>query len=233
MVKIGLYLETQDWGGKDWFVSLENEKGHKIEELFMQPEYSCFGKVLNLESDAPDTYSQVRLFKDVDSQDFYSISYDESKDNSYDADSVAAFFDIEIDEDGDAVATLKEDIQNQIINKMDMQMFRFYAGKDEKPQSDNIGREISLARAKNFLAKFPFIVAYNPYGHVSTDTMGWEFNCFDTLKEAQDFADEYDYSGTEQISVWDESDYEEVSRFLDNRRIQFGNINNDAVSYIW
>jgi hypothetical protein len=234
-VNITLDMPNLGFGNKDFLVSLKDEQGHEIKDLFFQVEFSPCGDVQELKSSDPSAYSQAELYKSRNEKGFHSVLFDGTEGTNYDEESVRAFFDIEDDEDEDSeiTASLKEAIADALIEKMDRHLFELYAGDGVVPSSDDMSKEISFARAKNFLSKFPYIVAYNPLGHVSAKNTEWTFHCFETLEAAKEFAGTCDYSGTESLSVWDKDDYEEVSDFLDDREIRFENVDNDKVPYIW
>ena len=195
-------------------VDLDDEEGHTVKDIQVQPAYSSCGYAYDLHSQ--DCQDDLILDQDGDGT-FYS------RDTSTEYGKNARYF--YTYDDYYEGFVLNDDLEGLILEAINMELYKMYSDTDEVPEipekfHGNIKTAIEDARARAFFREYPYVVAANRYGHVASESIGWEFKTFQTEKEAQAYADEwYDnyYRGSQYIRVLsaaDDDDVNELCRFL-------------------
>ena len=187
-----------------WEAEIDDENGHVLKNLILQPAYGNNNEVI----DIADSYSQDDLHLTQNEDTFYS----EDTQNTFDAKIVPYFYDI--DEDGDA--HIKEEVVELLIIELNNALCDFLKDDDNDNNNNNASTyDISISRAKKVLEKCKYVVAYNRFGRVSHNSIGWSFRIFKDKESADAFAD--DFCDSRNINhyarVFKSNDFDDIEDF--------------------
>ena len=192
-------------------VDINDEKGHVIQEIQIQPIFERSGEVTAL-------YSNGCI-------DDLTLKYDGEKyiscdlEKEFSSDIVPIFYDIDENDN----AEIKEDLKEQLIDAINKALFQYYNADDDEPISDDYAHEISCARGKAFLRKYHYVVAYHLHGQLAKNSKGWDFKTFANKEDAIEFKDDFLANNMFNPNCFAElygpDDYEEIGDFLEYNSI--------------
>lgn len=200
-------------GGVDptLLVDIDDENGHVIQGIQIQPEFARCGEVTDLHSSG----CRDDLTLKFDGEKYVSCELDKE----FSSDIVPIFY--YIDEDGNA--EIKHELEEQLVNAINKAILECFVGGDEESTSANSSYEISCARGKAFLRKYPYVVAYHLHGQLAKSSKGWDFETFDNKEDSIEFRDDFLVKNMTNpncfAKIYGLDDYEEIGDFLEYNSI--------------
>ena len=193
-------------------VDIDDEKGHVIKEIQIQPFYGKNGEVTDLYSSGCVDDLTLKF----DGEKFISCDLDKN----FSSDIVPFFYDI--DEDGNA--KIKDELEEQLVNAINNTILQYFNDGNEESASVNPASQISSARGKAFLRKYHYVVAYHLHGQLlAKSSKGWDFETFGNKEEAIEFRDGFRARNMANPNCFAElygpDEYEEIGDFLEYHSI--------------
>ena len=203
--------------GGDFSLSFDDEKGHKLENVTIQPEISRAGEITDLR--LSDSVDDLTLWKDSKEEKYYSETRKEFKDDDFK--NILYFYEYDEDEE---IYIIKEEVRENIykaVNEEILMSLRWFINNENDKKSESP----SILRARIFLQDTPFIVACNRYGKCASENFGWKLYGFEGYDEASKFYDEWEkkyYNGSEYLGFLTKENEEYIATLLEYHGIKAG-----------
>ena len=212
--------EIMDCGfGGSFLLSFDDEQGHELKNVTIQPEFNREGKMTDL-GDC-DSMDDLTLWKSPKEKKYYSATGNEFKGDDFN--NILYFYESdESDDEDEKEYTIKEEVKEKIykaVNEEVLSSLRWFLDDDNDKKSESP----SILRARMFLQNTPFIVACNRFGKCATENFGWRLYGFKEYDKASKFYDEWEekyYYGSEYLGLLTKKDEEYIASLLEYHGIE-------------